>query len=151
MCRGRSWEPTTVANGTSSHGTSSSAIAGPSTSAAPRVDLSDLSALLQLGRGTLPADDAADGQDNAGRPGDEEWLSRVEVRTSNSPHRRAWMGPQFAFKVRRGGKMSEVCRGSGSLGLLLLQRYAEISAGAEPVPAMFLMERQMGAEVSVES
>ena len=33
------------------------------------------------------------------RPDDKEWLTEVEIRTANPPHRRLWMGPQFAFKV----------------------------------------------------
>ncbi|XP_063231006.1 breast carcinoma-amplified sequence 3 homolog isoform X2 [Bacillus rossius redtenbacheri] len=32
-------------------------------------------------------------------PGEERWLSQVEIVTHAGPHRRLWMGPQFSFKT----------------------------------------------------
>lgn len=44
------------------------------------------------GDSSLESDDDED-------DGDDQWLSQVEMVTYEGPHRRLWMGPQFAFKV----------------------------------------------------
>ncbi len=36
---------------------------------------------------------------DAGAGDEDKWLSQVEILTHFGPHRRLWMGPQFAFKT----------------------------------------------------
>jgi len=38
-------------------------------------------------------------ESDEGEDDDDAWLSQVEMLTYEGPHRRLWMGPQFAFKV----------------------------------------------------
>jgi hypothetical protein len=44
-------------------------------------------------------------------PDDDRWLSQVEIVTHVGPHRRLWMGPQFAFKIFQNANAGEADAG----------------------------------------
>lgn len=64
--------------------------------------------LGQPSREILSSDSSTDGND-------EQWLSQVEIITHTGPHRRLWMGPQFAFKTFQSSDAgTTVCLSSSS-------------------------------------
>jgi len=63
----------------------------------------------------LPPGGPEAGRHFSGEDSDDEerWLSQVEITTHVGPHRRLWMGPQFAFKTLEpagGDQQGEVVR-----------------------------------------
>lgn len=90
VCRGRDWPATTTRLGRVSHAQPEGSDSELSPPPSPGADLGSFE-----------------------RPDDKEWLTQVEIRTANAPHRRLWMGPQFAFKVRTTEDGDKVAQAGG--------------------------------------
>ncbi|KAJ8312437.1 hypothetical protein KUTeg_009810 [Tegillarca granosa] len=62
---------------------------------------------------------------------DEQWLSQVEIFTHVGPHRRLWMGPQFAFKTYQNVQNTTVLSPNSSA---LLSQSPEANVAAMDIP-----------------